>query len=82
MVPISLIGNGFQECCRCCRSVADLLPIKLLMDNDVADVADFPTRNAIQCQGPKRVSLGAEVIEIPEKKLDVKALILELLATP
>jgi hypothetical protein len=31
------------------RNVADLLPTKLLMDNDVADVADFPTRNAIQC---------------------------------
>ena len=26
--------------------VADLLPIKLLIDNDVADVADFPARNA------------------------------------
>jgi hypothetical protein len=33
----------------CCRFVADLLPIKLLMDNNVADVADFPTRNAIHC---------------------------------
>jgi hypothetical protein len=33
----------------CCRPVAGLLPIKLLIDNDVADVADFPTRNAIHC---------------------------------
>jgi hypothetical protein len=44
--PISLIGNGFRECCRCCRRVADLLPTKLLMDNNVADVADF--RSAMQ----------------------------------
>jgi hypothetical protein len=34
------------------RNVAGLLPIKLLMDNDVADVADFPTRNAFHCQEP------------------------------
>jgi hypothetical protein len=49
-------GNGFQKCC---RSVAGLLPkllpIKLFMDNDVADVADFPTRNAIQCPKPMLV---------------------------
>jgi hypothetical protein len=35
----------------CCRYVADMLPIflaKLLNDNNVADVADFPTRNAIR----------------------------------
>ena len=50
------IGNEFQECC---RPVADLLPIKLLMDNDVADVADFPTRNAIQCLiGTIQIEIG------------------------
>jgi hypothetical protein len=32
----------------CCKPVADF-PAKLLMGSDVADVADFPTRNAIQC---------------------------------
>jgi hypothetical protein len=37
------------------KNVADLLPIKLLIDNDVADVADFPTRNAIQCAGADRL---------------------------
>ena len=34
----------------CCRFVAEMLPIflaKLLIDNNVADVADFPTRNAV-----------------------------------
>jgi len=32
----------------CCRFVAEMLPIfvaKLLIDNNVADVADFPARN-------------------------------------
>ena len=27
----------------CCRCVADVLPVKLLMMSRVADVADFPT---------------------------------------
>jgi hypothetical protein len=34
-----------------------MLPIKLLMDNDVADVADFPTRNArVQVDGTRQLS--------------------------